>query len=43
MSRVGRDIIALPGDPTADNTVTQRAFLVMKEGKTVGHDRREPK
>jgi hypothetical protein len=33
----------LAGDPTADNTVTERAFFVMIEGKTVGHDRRGPR
>jgi imidazolonepropionase-like amidohydrolase len=37
------DIIALPGDPTADITATERVFFVMKEGKTVKHDRRGPK
>jgi imidazolonepropionase-like amidohydrolase len=31
------DIIALPGDPTADITATERVFFVMKEGKTVKH------
>jgi imidazolonepropionase-like amidohydrolase len=37
------DIIALPGDPTADITATERVYFVMKEGKTVKHDRRGPK
>jgi imidazolonepropionase-like amidohydrolase len=27
------DVIAMPGDPTADITVTERVFFVMKEGK----------
>jgi imidazolonepropionase-like amidohydrolase len=29
------DVIAMPGDPTADMTVTERVFFVMKEGKIV--------
>ena len=29
------DVIAMPGDPTADITVTERVFFVMKEGKIV--------
>ena len=29
------DVIALPGDPTADISATQRVFFVMKEGKIV--------
>jgi imidazolonepropionase-like amidohydrolase len=29
------DIIAMPGDPTADVTATERVFFVMKEGKII--------
>jgi len=29
------DVIAMPGDPTADITVTERVSFVMKEGKIV--------
>ncbi len=29
------DIIAIPGDPTADITSTERVFFVMKEGKII--------
>lgn len=29
------DIIALPGDPTADITATERVFFVMKEGRVL--------
>jgi imidazolonepropionase-like amidohydrolase len=29
------DIIAMPGDPTADITATERVSFVMKEGKTI--------
>jgi imidazolonepropionase-like amidohydrolase len=37
------DIIAMPGDPTGDITVTERVCFVMKEGKTIKHDRRGSK
>jgi imidazolonepropionase-like amidohydrolase len=29
------DVIAMPGDPTADITATERVFFVMKEGKVI--------
>jgi imidazolonepropionase-like amidohydrolase len=29
------DVIAMPGDPVADITVTERVFFVMKEGKII--------
>jgi imidazolonepropionase-like amidohydrolase len=29
------DIIAIPGDPSADITATERVWFVMKEGKIV--------
>jgi imidazolonepropionase-like amidohydrolase len=32
------DIIAMPGDPTAEITATERVFFVMKDGKTVKHN-----
>jgi len=35
------DIIALPGDPTEDITVTERVFFVMKEGQVVENERGE--
>jgi imidazolonepropionase-like amidohydrolase len=31
------DIIAMPGDPIAEITATERVFFVMKEGKIVKH------
>ena len=37
------DVIAMPGDPTADITATERVFFVMKEGKTMKHHRRGSK
>jgi imidazolonepropionase-like amidohydrolase len=33
------DIIAMPGDPTANITATERVFFVMKEGRIVKHTR----
>src|SRR6476660_7284716 len=36
------DIIAMPGDPTADVTVTERVSFVMKEGKIIRQGPRTP-
>jgi imidazolonepropionase-like amidohydrolase len=32
------DVIAMPGDPTVDVTVTERVFFVMKDGKIVKNE-----
>jgi len=32
------DVIAMPGDPTTDITVTERVSFVMREGKIIRHD-----
>jgi len=32
------DVIAMPGDPTSDITVTERVSFVMREGKIIRHD-----
>ena len=34
------DIVATPGDPTADIRQTERVFFVMKEGRVFKHERR---
>ncbi len=33
------DVIAMPGDPVADITATERVFFVMRDGKVVRHDK----
>ena len=32
------DVIAMPGEPTSDITVTEKVFFVMKDGKIVKND-----
>ena len=34
------DVIAMPGDPTTDITVTERVSFVMREGKIIQHGRK---
>src|SRR6266487_3731785 len=36
------DVIAMPGDPTADIAATERVFFVMKEGKIIRQGPRTP-
>jgi imidazolonepropionase-like amidohydrolase len=33
------DVVAVPGDPTADIRVTQKVFFVMKDGVVYRNDR----
>ena len=37
------DVIAMPGDPTADITATERVSFVMKEGKVIRNGPPSPK